>query len=102
MTVFIILVLLVTPFVLLIWYIVRLILIALNRPYTSGPDAVLRSRGIAKTDLSPEGKVFLDGTLWNAVSDEGIIPKGTKITVVSIDGLELRVRAITRPKQLEE
>jgi membrane-bound serine protease (ClpP class) len=44
-------------------------------------------------DLSPEGKVFVNGELWNALADEPI-PAGTRVTVVSVENLKLQVRRI--------
>jgi membrane-bound serine protease (ClpP class) len=82
--------------VLIIWYMVSLGLKALRRPYVCSSEGIIGSRGVAKTDLLPEGKVFAAGTLWTAVSDEGTLLKGTKIVIVSMDGLELTVRAATR------
>lgn len=82
--------------VLIIWYMVSLSLKAMRKPYVCSSEGIIGSKGVAKTDLSPEGKVFAAGTLWAAISDEGILLEGTKIEVVSMDGLELIVRAATR------
>lgn len=90
------LIFLVLPVVLIIWYMVILGLKAMRKPYVCSSEGIIGSKGIAKTDLSPEGTVFAAGTLWAAVSDEGTLLKGTKIVVISMDGLELTVRAATQ------
>ncbi len=47
--------------------------------------------GEARGELSPEGPVFVKGTLWRGRSSDGPIPKGTRIRVRGVDGLILRV-----------
>ena len=48
--------------------------------------------GTVKTDISPVGKVLVRGEVWSAVStNKQNIPQGTKIRVVSLDGMELGV-----------
>lgn len=50
--------------------------------------------GDARTDLSPEGKVFVNGELWNAEADEEI-RAGEKVQVVSMHNLKLKVKKIS-------
>lgn len=61
-----------------------------------GEDRVAEGRlprfGEARTDLSPRGKVFVSGELWDAVA-EGRIAAGDRVEVVDLEGLELRVRS---------
>jgi membrane-bound serine protease (ClpP class) len=47
--------------------------------------------GEARGDLDPEGAVLVKGTLWRARSNDGRIPKGSRVRVRGIDGLILRV-----------
>jgi membrane-bound serine protease (ClpP class) len=47
--------------------------------------------GEVRSDLNPEGGVEVKGALWRARSNNGGIPKGTKVRVRGIDGLILRV-----------
>jgi membrane-bound serine protease (ClpP class) len=47
--------------------------------------------GEVRTDLDPEGGVYVKGTLWRARSNDGPIPKGTRVRIRGIDGLILRV-----------
>lgn len=43
--------------------------------------------------LSPEGKVLLEGTYWNAVSTKPVAD-GAKVRIIAADGLTLRVEPI--------
>jgi len=47
--------------------------------------------GEVRSDLTPEGGVYVKGTLWRARSSNGHIPKGARVRVKGIDGLILRV-----------
>jgi membrane-bound serine protease (ClpP class) len=47
--------------------------------------------GEVRTDLDPEGGVYVKGTLWRARSNDGRIPKGTRVRIRGVDGLILRV-----------
>ncbi len=62
------------------------------RPQT-GTEALVGMVGEVIRDLTPEGKVFVSGELWNAVADENI-PAGRKVEVVSVDSLKLKVKRI--------
>jgi len=47
--------------------------------------------GEVRSDLNPEGGVFVKGTLWRARSMDGPIRAGTRIRVKGVDGLILQV-----------
>ena len=47
--------------------------------------------GEVRSDLDPEGGVYVKGTIWRARSSDGPIPKGSRVRVRGIDGLILRV-----------
>ena len=51
----------------------------------------MSERGVARTDLSPRGKVFVHGEIWDAVA-EAPVQAGQQVEVVGIDGLLLRVQ----------
>lgn len=67
-----------------------------RRP-VSGAEGLVGEVGRAAGDIAPgsEGKVFIDGEYWNAVSDEDI-KTGEEVRVVSVDGLHLKVSKKTR------
>lgn len=58
-----------------------------------GAEALIGSKGVVEVPLSPVGKVFVEGELWNAESDE-FLPRGTEVEVVEVNNLKLRVKKI--------
>jgi membrane-bound serine protease (ClpP class) len=60
----------------------------------TGKQGLIGELGIAETMLAPAGKVFVHGELWDAVSAVPI-PAGERIVVRQIDGLTLRVDAVS-------
>jgi membrane-bound serine protease (ClpP class) len=47
--------------------------------------------GEVRTDLDPEGGVYVKGGMWRARSMDGPIPRGARVRVRGVDGLILRV-----------
>jgi membrane-bound serine protease (ClpP class) len=47
--------------------------------------------GEVRSDLDPEGGVYVKGSLWRARSLDGPIPKGARVRIKGVDGLVLRV-----------
>jgi membrane-bound serine protease (ClpP class) len=64
-----------------------------TKPQT-GIQALEGQMGTVTRAISPDGKVFVNGELWNAFSDEEI-PLGEKIVVVSVVNLKLKVKRIS-------
>ncbi len=60
----------------------------------TGAEGLVTQRGVARTDLDPEGKVFVHGELWRARAD-GPVTAGAPVEVVAVEGLMLEVRAAT-------
>jgi membrane-bound serine protease (ClpP class) len=60
-------------------------------PVASGPELLVGSLGVAKTDLAPSGIVRAGGDEWTAVSEGGPIPKGAAVRVRRVDGVHLIV-----------
>ncbi len=63
------------------------------RRSVSGTSGLLGERGVAYTDLKPEGQVFVHGEYWQAVSDEPVAA-GDAVEVVKVINLKLYVRPI--------
>ncbi len=74
------------------FFVISLGVKALRRPYVSGREGVVGHVGEAKTDLNPTGQIFVDGSLWTATSEEGIISRGERVYVTAMSGLKLTVR----------
>ncbi len=59
----------------------------------SGAEGLIGETGIAQTPLSPRGKIFVHGELWDAVSSSDI-SAGQSVVVRRIDGLLLQVEPL--------
>jgi membrane-bound serine protease (ClpP class) len=64
----------------------------LSKPKT-GSNGLLGDIGVVKEPILQEGKVFVHGELWNAIS-KNPIEKGTKVRVVNVKNLVLEVEPI--------
>jgi membrane-bound serine protease (ClpP class) len=63
----------------------------------TGEQGLIGEIGIAQSLLSPAGKVFVHGELWDAVSSIPV-PAGERIVVRQVDGLTLRVDPVLATK----
>ena len=72
---------------------------SLRKRTTTGGEGLIGMSGVAKTDLSPGGQIFVHGELWEAISQE-TLKAGDPIQVTSIDGLTLHVKP--RPADQKE
>lgn len=60
----------------------------------TGREGLLGEIGVAQSSLTPEGKVFVHGEIWEAEAPEKI-PKGAKVKVVEVlQNLKLKVKKI--------
>ncbi len=59
---------------------------------TAGVDELIGLVGRTTTALQPEGKVFVRGEYWTALSEGDEIGEGEPIEVMAVDGMRLRVR----------
>ena len=71
---------------------VRLVIQAQRRRPLTGDAALLGQRGVADTDLAPDGWIRVLGERWRALAEAPPVPSGEKVTVTGVDGLTLRVR----------
>ncbi|MEA3312014.1 MAG: nodulation protein NfeD, partial [candidate division WOR-3 bacterium] len=82
-----VLVVVIALFVLIIWLAVRT---HVRKPST-GQKGMIGLVGEARTDLSPEGSVYVRGEYWTGVAVSGKIKNGSKVKVVAMDGMTLKV-----------
>ena len=76
---------------LVVVFLLTLVLKAHARRPATGREGMVGEPGTARTDLSPAGKVFVHGALWEAEADEPV-RAGEKVKVVEVlDGLKIRV-----------
>lgn len=76
-------------FIVVIWLAVK----AQMRRHYSGSESMEGGMGEAATAIDGEGKVFFQGEYWTAKSAE-FIPKGAKVRVKSVEGLNLAVEEV--------
>ena len=65
-----------------------------KRSVITGSEELIGKEATVRSDLHPEGTIFVAGELWKAVAAEGTIKAGEKVVVTSIDGLQLKVQRI--------
>lgn len=67
--------------------------------FTTGPEAMLGQTGPVTSALDPQGTVLVASERWQATAEDGttVIPKGTTIEVVAVDGFKLRVKVAGKP-----
>lgn len=75
---------------LILIFLVYLVVRAHARRPLTGKEGMVGETGTARTDLAPEGKVFVHGELWEAEAD-GFIPSDAKVKVTRVTGLTLKV-----------
>jgi membrane-bound serine protease (ClpP class) len=86
------------PFGLITAFLMSIAVRARRNKVVTGGQGMVGETGVAETALSPSGKVFVHGELWDAVSVVNV-PAGERVIVRQIDGLTLRVEpvAASRP-----
>lgn len=60
----------------------------------TGKENIVGRVAVTRSDLSPDGVIFVEGELWQATSDNGSIPSGQQVRVVAANGLRLTVHKI--------
>ena len=77
-------------FSLVLWFVVR----TQRTRFVSGVEGMAGERGVADTDIHPEGRVFVHGEYWDAFSAEPI-DKGARIEVIQVvENLRLEVKKV--------
>ncbi len=78
------------PLGLITAFLMTIALKARRNKVVTGAQGLVGEMGVAQTALSPQGKVFVHGELWDAVASS-TLPPGQMVIVRSIDGLTLQV-----------
>jgi membrane-bound serine protease (ClpP class) len=81
------------------FFILQKVITARRRPYAAGQESMLGKVGSVREPLNPSGMVFVQGALWQATSTSGPLPAGTRVRVVAVEGLRLRVEALEQQEQ---
>jgi membrane-bound serine protease (ClpP class) len=78
------------PLGLITAFLMSIALKARRNKVVTGEQGLVGEIGVAQTALSPQGKVFVHGELWDAVASSQL-PVGQLVVVRRIDGLTLQV-----------
>ncbi len=78
------------PLGLITAFLMSIALKARRNKVVTGEQGLVGETGVAQTALTPQGKVFVHGELWDAVASSPL-PVGQLVVVRRIDGLTLQV-----------
>jgi membrane-bound serine protease (ClpP class) len=81
------------PLGLITAFLMTLALKARRNKIVTGAQGLLGETAVAQTALSPQGKVFVHGELWDAVAPTPL-PVGQLVVVRKVDGLTLQVEPL--------
>jgi membrane-bound serine protease (ClpP class) len=81
------------PIGLITVFLVGLVIKARRSKVVTGEQGLIGEVGVAHSALQPEGKVFVHGELWDAVSSVNVAA-GARVMVKRIDGLRLEVEPV--------
>ena len=84
----------VLAFAAIVLFLLTLVFKAHSRRALTGREGLVGETGTARTDLSPAGKVFVHGELWEAEA-ETPVRAGERVKVIEVlEGLKIRVRKV--------
>jgi membrane-bound serine protease (ClpP class) len=81
------------PFGAITIFLLTIALRARRNKIATGAQGLIGLIGTAETPLSPQGKIFVHGELWNAVA-ESLIPAGEQVEVKRVEGLTVYVAPV--------
>jgi membrane-bound serine protease (ClpP class) len=81
------------PFGVITAFLMTIALRARRNKIVTGAQGLVGETGVAQTALSPQGKVFVHGELWDAVATT-FLPVGQMVVVRRVDGLTLQVEPL--------
>jgi membrane-bound serine protease (ClpP class) len=72
-----------------------------NEPVRTGYEEMAGATAEVRSDLDPEGQVFVQGAIWRARlgGGEGRVAAGDRVRIESVDGLTLVVRPETETEE---
>ena len=82
-------------------FLMSIALKARRNKVVTGEQGLVGENGVAQTALSPQGKVFVHGELWDAIASASL-PVGQLVVVRRVEGLTLHVDPSTVPSPTPE
>jgi membrane-bound serine protease (ClpP class) len=80
-----------------IWLAVR----SRDQPAATGQAAMVGKLAEVRQRLDPDGMVFVEGALWQAISEDGSVEIGDWVRVTAVHNLRLVVRSLATEPQAE-
>jgi membrane-bound serine protease (ClpP class) len=87
------------PFALITAFLLSLAVRARANKVVTGVEGMIGEIGVAIGDLAPEGRIFVHGEYWNAVSSAPIA-SGGRARVLSVDHLKLAVEPVAEERRV--
>jgi membrane-bound serine protease (ClpP class) len=81
------------PFGLLTIFLVNIAVRARRGKVVTGKRGLIGEVGVARTQLRPEGKIFVRGELWNATCSTGV-EQGQSVRISGVNNLVLTVEPV--------
>ena len=78
-------------------FLMTIALRARRNKVVTGAQGMIGEIGVAQSPLAPEGKVFVHGEIWNAISSTPVAI-GSRVVVRHVDGLQLEVAPVSTPE----
>jgi membrane-bound serine protease (ClpP class) len=85
------------PLGLITAFLMTIALKARRNKVVTGAQGLIGEVGVAQSDLTPLGKIFVHGEIWNAVSATPVTA-GSKVVVRKVKDLQLEVAPLTAPE----
>jgi membrane-bound serine protease (ClpP class) len=60
----------------------------------TGKEALIGSRGVVTTALTPKGEIRIAGEFWQATTKDGQVPVGVDVQVLALEGMFLVVKPV--------
>lgn len=78
--------------VLVLVFIIWKSIVAMGMKPVTGAKQLIGMKGIATTDIAPQGIVLADGTRWQALAEDESISKGESVEIVAVEKLHITVK----------
>jgi len=85
------------PFAAITLFLVSLVVRARQAKVLTGASGLVNEIGVAQTDIATQGRVFVHGEDWGAVSATPI-SAGARVRITGVDGLTVRVEPFSSPE----
>jgi membrane-bound serine protease (ClpP class) len=89
------------PLGLITVFLMNIALKARANKIVTGSQGLIGELGVAQTLLTPQGKVFVHGEIWDAISSSAGVSAGQPVVVRRVEGLQLQVDPVPQRRTAE-